>query len=102
MAGSGAGDHVDGVAHACLGREERLQGPSNDPAELGDHEPVVLARVGSDDPGATPVRDDGHPASPEVFLRAQDRGQVEHFLDGPGPYDARLVEQGVDRHVARG
>jgi hypothetical protein len=102
MAGAGTGDHVDGVAHACLGREERLQGPTNDLAELGDHEAVVLARVGGDDPGAAPVRNDGHPASPEVPLRAQHRGQVEHFLDGPRPYDAGLVEESVDRHVARG
>ena len=96
----GAGDHVDGVGHTGLGREQGPQPRRGRRRRLGNLEAVRFAGICGEDPRPTAVGDDRYSAASVPPGRAQHRRQVEHLLDRPGPDDARLAQQGVHSHVA--
>ena len=83
---------------ACGGRNERSFA-SVSRLELGQLQPVRLARIGQQDAGASGVGHDAHARASRHRLRREQRGDVEELFERVGADHSRLLEERVDRDV---
>ena len=66
------------------------------------HETVRFARVREQNARPPSVRDDAHAWPWRHGLRGQQHGHIEEFLQSIGADHTGLLEQGLDRGIARG
>ena len=99
LIGRRGGDHVDRVARRGAGGQELQQAPLDLAGQLGHVDPVGLAGVGTHDPRAPGIGDDGHPVAARQRLRGQQRSHGEQLVQGVGADHPGLGEQRIDGDI---
>ena len=97
--GGRAAEHVDRVAEARLGREERRELLAGLCGQVGELQPDRLADVRAEDPQASCVGQQADPSTPRLGLAREQRGDVDELLERCRADDAGLVEERVDRRL---